>query len=59
MHCIDSLPSTIPKFLNPMASNRCLTISENSGIYKKDKYDNSVETIKWEKHLSKMVHSLM
>lgn len=59
MHCIDSSPSTIPKFLNPMASNRCLTISDNSGIYKKHKYNNSMETIQEGKHLSKMVHSLM
>lgn len=31
-----SLPSKIAKFVNPMASNRRLTISNSSGIYKKD-----------------------
>lgn len=44
MHCVSSLPSTITKFLNPMASNRCLTISDNSGIYKKDKQIISVKS---------------
>lgn len=49
MHCVGSLPSTIAKFLNPMASNRRLTISDNSGIYEKEEQTISVETIKWQK----------
>lgn len=49
MHCVGSLPSTIAKFLNPMASNRRLTISDNSGIYKKEEQTISVETLKWKK----------
>lgn len=43
MHCVGSLPSTITKFLKPMASNRCLTLCDNSGIYKEDKKTVSVK----------------
>lgn len=32
VQCVGSLPSTIAKFLNPMASNLCLTISDTSDI---------------------------
>lgn len=32
MHFVGHLPSTTAKFLNPTASNRHLTISDNSGI---------------------------
>lgn len=36
LHC-KNLPSKIAKFVNPMASNRRLTMSDSSGIYEKDK----------------------
>lgn len=41
-----SLPSTTAKFLNPIASNRFLIVSDNSGIWEKIKQAVSVEAIK-------------
>lgn len=54
VHFVGNLPSTTAKFLNPMASNRHLTISDNSGIYKKDKQDFSGRTMKWKKVASSL-----